>query len=1128
MWLAEHRASGQLVAVKVLSKARASDARHLRAFRREARAIAALDHPHIVTVHDYGAIPAAAAEASRERLTGDSPYLVMEYVRGGNLNAWRGKLTWPQLRAILLSLLDALAHAHARRVLHRDIKPGNVLVGAEAHEVRLTDFGLAHAVDREGLTLTSPAGGMGGTPAYMAPEQFVGDPRDVGPWSDLYALGCMVYSLVSGSPPFGRKPWLEVANGHLRRAPPALETQLQLPRGFRGWLAKLLEKDAVKRYQRAADAAWDLSELDDPTELVRPIQIDDLDSEGPFAHAHVTQTTLQWGSQFARTSASDGFGLGPLHNGAPPMPVNWQGAARPFKPALGTGLFEIQHLPIVGRLSERSELWDALRQVRESGRPRTVVLRGSAGVGKTRMGSWLAMRSEELGAATALWGQHQAEGGRSHGLGPLVARWARSVGIDSTEEVERRVQVSLEFSGIGDDALARALTRVVLPELDQSGNVNGVDSGSERIAAVSRLVQGLSSNRPVVVWLDDIQWGAEAVQWVQQAQNLNCPILLVCACRDETLQADSGLLAGIRGLCEDEGRELQLQPLGLDDRNALLGGILGLSPQLSARVGERVGGNPDFALQLVKSWLRNDLLVRRSTGWALKAGVQLTIPDDLHGAWAKAFTDLVEGRGERDVDALHLAAILGRHVDLEQWRNAAALAGCGPSDGLLESILRSQLAYLDESGWRFVHSIAHESVLRMARESGRWAQLHAHAAKVCANPARPTERIGLARHLREAGSLDASRLQMRRAIQEAIESGELATCDAAMDEYQALCDAAAVEHASTEQAWPALFRAELAAMAGQDSTARVFARRAVDMARHVNNTVALRRAVMVQGRLELRRGDLERARDLFEQATQLARKEGDALAVASAEQHLAVTLCRLQAFPESRALFDRSMTTFQRFARKDLEGSGWLGLAALARAGDQFDQARQWSDRAVMCFISAGHVRGLVRAKNSVGDHQRLTGDLPGATRTLRALLDEHGRLRLGAVHLARLNLAQVYLAQERWQEARAEFQKFEASGEQYAIAQSVMNGGLSACAAHRRDYEELRRRLFLIAHLQEGRHVVHPDLALVLQLAGSEAATNGLHDLARLGLELALAQWKQLNRQRRVAALQRALDALD
>jgi len=174
VWLARDERLGRPVAIKVLSDLLADDEAYVHRFRREARVAAGLSHPNLVRVFDFGDDP--------------RPYLVMEYVEGGTLADRLREGDEPELDCEELArrLLDALEHVHAARIVHRDVKPGNVLIGANGRP-RLTDFGIAMPEDATQLTAT---GGVMGTMRYLAPEVLAGEPAT--PASDLYALGMLL------------------------------------------------------------------------------------------------------------------------------------------------------------------------------------------------------------------------------------------------------------------------------------------------------------------------------------------------------------------------------------------------------------------------------------------------------------------------------------------------------------------------------------------------------------------------------------------------------------------------------------------------------------------------------------------------------------------------------------------------------------------------------------------------------------------------------------------------------------------------------------------------------------------------------------------------------------------------
>lgn len=216
-------------------------------FIREARASAGLIHPHIVPVYDVvtdGAIPA----------------LVMQYIAGPTLEAWiarHGPLPWEQVLQLGIQLSDALAAAHEQGLVHRDIKPGNVLLEADGARALLSDFGLARALDDATLT---HSGMLTGTPDYMSPEQARG--QTVGPASDLFSLGSMLYAMLTGHPPFRASEPMAVMNRicHQPHVPLANDHP-EIPLEIARMIDKLLSKEAKRRFGSAAELREHLQQL---------------------------------------------------------------------------------------------------------------------------------------------------------------------------------------------------------------------------------------------------------------------------------------------------------------------------------------------------------------------------------------------------------------------------------------------------------------------------------------------------------------------------------------------------------------------------------------------------------------------------------------------------------------------------------------------------------------------------------------------------------------------------------------------------------------------------------------------------------------------------------------------------
>ncbi|WP_034509083.1 Stk1 family PASTA domain-containing Ser/Thr kinase [Blastococcus sp. URHD0036] len=240
---------GREVAVKVLRSDLARDPSFQVRFRREAQAAASLNHPAIVAVYDTG---------EDRGPTGNTPYIVMEYVEGETLrDVLRREGVLPPERAMSLAadICGALDFSHRNGIVHRDVKPGNVMI-TPAGSVKVMDFGIARAVSDSAATMTSTAAVIG-TAQYLSPEQARGEGVDAR--SDVYSLGCLLYELVTGAPPFTGDSPVSVAYQHVREDPrlpssinPAISPELD------SILLKAMSKNPANRYQSAAEMRNDL------------------------------------------------------------------------------------------------------------------------------------------------------------------------------------------------------------------------------------------------------------------------------------------------------------------------------------------------------------------------------------------------------------------------------------------------------------------------------------------------------------------------------------------------------------------------------------------------------------------------------------------------------------------------------------------------------------------------------------------------------------------------------------------------------------------------------------------------------------------------------------------------------
>ena len=240
---------GREVAVKVLRQDLARDPSFQVRFRREAQAAASLNHPAIVAVYDTGEDRTAS---------GATPYIVMEYVEGDTLrDVLRREGPLPPERAMALAadICGALDFSHRNGIVHRDVKPGNVMITPQG-TVKVMDFGIARAVSDSAATMTSTAAVIG-TAQYLSPEQARGEGVDAR--SDVYSMGCMLYELVTGAPPFTGDSPVSVAYQHVREDP-RLPSSINpdIPAELDAILLKAMSKNPANRYQSAAEMRNDL------------------------------------------------------------------------------------------------------------------------------------------------------------------------------------------------------------------------------------------------------------------------------------------------------------------------------------------------------------------------------------------------------------------------------------------------------------------------------------------------------------------------------------------------------------------------------------------------------------------------------------------------------------------------------------------------------------------------------------------------------------------------------------------------------------------------------------------------------------------------------------------------------
>ncbi|MEZ4320049.1 MAG: protein kinase [Myxococcota bacterium] len=670
VWKARH---GETPAVIKLVTLGSPDAR--RWFAEEVRAHARLQHPHILQVLDLGTLDADLPDGPKA----GTPWMALEYASAGDLRTMvkRG-LDWSATRILLLAVLDALAHAHANGVVHRDLKPANVLI-AGPNDLRpglkLADFGIAHVVGS-----SEPEGVIAGSPMTIAPEQVAGEVRAQGPWTDLYALGCMAYRMVCGRYPFTGKGAL---SQHLLSPFPAVEPRIAVPVGLPEWILRMTAKEPADRFQCAADAAhalWGLPHSEGPADSL----------PGALASSRtlaLTALRTAWGAPEPTPTASI----------APPA-REWRRPASPPTPPLlvdaGLTLFALRRWETVGREAERDALWRVLLDVRATRRPAVVLLRGPRGIGLSHLGRWLCTRAHALGAAEAFATHASTEDRPDGALLRSMRAILRADGL-SGEELREAIEASNAFWGVASPELDGILQQL----LEGTSTETVVRRGAMR-----RLLFDRATRRAAVWWMDDAHRSPDALRlaWSTVRNATDAPLLMVLGVGE----AESDALDALEA-CE-RVHTVRLGPLSLRESNQLGIRSLRLTGGLVSQVSKDSRGLPSLLQRRLEQLLDDRLLTSTPGGYALAAGATWKPLGHGDGLDVQGLLDSLDPLALRLV---HAAAVWGDEVEHDAWVASVAPDGAGPGEiplqhamaavRVAERLIRRGWMEATPSGWRF-------------------------------------------------------------------------------------------------------------------------------------------------------------------------------------------------------------------------------------------------------------------------------------------------------------------------------------------------------------------------------------------------------------------------------------------
>jgi len=556
----------RVVAIKMLKSALLSEDAYPR-FLREAQAIAKLNHPNIVSIYDIG----------KEN---EKQFFVLEFVDGMSLRDLlrtypEGKCDVQTVLRMGIDVCNALQYAHSQGVLHRDVKPENILITDEG-TAKLMDFGLAKMLGQPGIT---QEGMIVGTVAYVAPEIALG--KDADHRSDLYSFGAVLYETVTGRPPFPGEDPVKVIFSHIHDYPVSpSRLNPRVPQALAECIMKLLEKEPGKRYQTATDLLRVLRDV----------------AEGFLREALV-----------------------PSHKPSVVVPAPRPSAAR-----------EIQ---LINRVEEMGLLREAVdRGVRGEGG--LVFLYGEAGIGKTRLtrelGAYARLRGMQVlyGRCPALF--------RMDGVPPYVL-WSEVIKDYLQACTPEQLYKVIGYYPSEVCKLVPEI-RQKLGTVPKSLPISPEHERDRLFEAVSQFITNISKEAPLLVVLDDLQWTDQSslllLHYLARGVYRES-LLLLGAYRDTDVDERHPLSPVLTELNRERlVQSAQLKRMSFDDASEMIKRILeqdDVPREFCELVYEKTRGNPFFVEEVIKSLKEEEVIYREENKWKIKEVSKIEFPRTIKG-----------------------------------------------------------------------------------------------------------------------------------------------------------------------------------------------------------------------------------------------------------------------------------------------------------------------------------------------------------------------------------------------------------------------------------------------------------------------------------------------------------------
>ncbi len=898
---------GRDVALKFLTPGIAKDPVNVERFRREAFHVSQLRHPNTITIYDYG--------QTEEGLI----YMVMEILEGVSLADSiqdEGAIDWPRAAHIFIQILKSLSEAHRRGLVHRDLKPENIYLCelfGEQDYVKVLDFGVAKMTlesesDLE-MKLTK-AGRIFGTPMYMAPEQACAEP--ITPATDVYALGLLIFEILTGQPPVTGRNRIDVIHKQIRDEVPVL-TKEMIGTAMGTFIRRATEKKPSARYLDAAEMLEGF--LETLTELnVRPHArgatrpdisiaslIPDLESSvEPKGEKLPTPKEVDYEAgnetvepQHAIESKEDAdddtVEQASLSERVDKKKETEKKKENPFaKREHSKPRYEI---PLIGRNNEINALGGFVSGHLQNNTSATALIEGEDGLGKTQLVKSLGNHFKRLGIDSCR-GNCNA---RSVELEPirdaLIAFW----GLEQSDrtQIQRTIYGDLNTMGLENESdLIVSFLNPISNDEPSSKNTGAL------FASLEKVLIKLCHRKPLAIIIEDLQYADSAtlefiefLSLTMQTQNLRLCLLLTM--RPDARVMNPNIDVTFRKLAERlQGRFTRSRLRRLSGKRLvnLLDAILPLEQRLKERVGWLCQGVPLHAIQIIRYLQNEGQLKKLSDGnnplWTLQVGSprDINLPPDLMELMHLRVEQAITGKSETALRALlEWLATLGMRTPVELLRgvlrdhqNLEAELGKLRDEGIILQTTHHNFVCVE-----FDSSLLREGILRSLSERWESRRLHKDAAEAKTSFYQqhniPIPLVEIAEHWRQAGEADLYRDTILASAQRSMSQRNLR---GARDQFRELIDLLDRNHIKND-AWVSAHIAsgELAWRFGEFGRAEDHYRHAVEQG---NAGFELGRAIRGLGHLLTLQSKFDEARSCFQRALKLSEEQSDDPSLAKA------------------------------------------------------------------------------------------------------------------------------------------------------------------------------------------------------------------------------------------------------